>query len=304
MPCKLQLDSIRCFFDMKYNIISKPKQILGLIVCATQTPRSSVRFYSSKIQLQYQFRSASVSAKMATPTVCDSEKKLITHVIFDMDGLLIDTEKFYTEVQEIILSRFNKTFDWSLKAKMMGKKAIEAARVFVEETGISDSLTAEDFLVEREAMLQKMFPTCDLMPGASRLVKHLHATGVPICVATGSHKRHFELKTQNHGEIFSLMHHIVMGDDPEVKQGKPSPDVFLAAARRFEGGSVDPSKILVFEDAPSGVLAAKNAGMSVVMVPDPRLDSSFHETADKVLSSLLDFNPADWGLPPFTDSAT
>jgi len=76
-----------------------------------------------------------------------------------------DTEKFYTEVQEIILSRYNKTFDWSLKEKMMGKKAIEAARVFVEETGISDSLTAEDFLVEREEMLQKMLPTSDLMPG-------------------------------------------------------------------------------------------------------------------------------------------
>lgn len=79
--------------------------------------------------------------------------------------MLADTEKFYTEVQEIILSRFNKTFDWSLKARMMGMKAIEAARVFVEESGISDSLTAEDFLVEREAMLQKMFPTSDLLPG-------------------------------------------------------------------------------------------------------------------------------------------
>ncbi|KAG5594845.1 hypothetical protein H5410_036077 [Solanum commersonii] len=75
-----------------------------------------------------------------------------------------DTEKFYTEVQEIILARYNKTFDWSLKAKMMGKKAIEAARVFVEEMRISDLLTAEDFLVEREEMLQKMFPTSDLMP--------------------------------------------------------------------------------------------------------------------------------------------
>lgn len=76
-----------------------------------------------------------------------------------------DTEQFYTEVQEIILARFNKTFDWSLKAKMMGKKAIEAARIFVEETGISDSLTAEQFLVEREAMLQSLFPTSELMPG-------------------------------------------------------------------------------------------------------------------------------------------
>uniref|UniRef100_A0A2N9EEK9 glycerol-1-phosphatase n=1 Tax=Fagus sylvatica TaxID=28930 RepID=A0A2N9EEK9_FAGSY len=233
-----------------------------------------------------------------------SGKGPITHVLFDMDGLLLDTEKYYTEVQEIILARYNKPFDWSLKAKMMGKKAIEAARVFVEETGISKTLTAEDFLVEREAMLQKLFPDSELMPGASRLIGHLHAKGIPICLATGSHRRHFELKTQRHGELFSLMHHVVLGDDPEVKQGKPSPDIFLAAAKRFEGGPVDPRKILVFEDAPSGVQAAKNAGMSAVMVPDPRLDSSYHDAADQVLSSLLDFNPSDWGLPPFEVTAS
>ncbi|KAK4781332.1 hypothetical protein SAY87_017438 [Trapa incisa] len=236
------------------------------------------------------------------PHVGMSPKGSITHVIFDMDGLLLDTEKFYTEVQEIILARYNKTFNWSLKAKMMGKKAIEAARVFVEETGISDSLSAEDFLIEREEMLRTMFPTSELMPGASRLIRHLHARGVPICLATGSHRRHFELKTQRHHELFSLMHHVVLGDDPDVKQGKPSPDIFLAAAKRFEGGPIDPHNILVFEDAPSGVNAAKNAGMFVVMVPDPRLDSSFHDVADQVLGSLLDFKPSDWDLPQFEDA--
>ena len=90
---------------------------------------------------------------MADPSGAVTGRDPITHVVFDIDGLLLDTEKFYTEVQEIILARYNKTFDWAIKAKMMGKKAIEAARVFVEEAGISDSLSAEQFLVEREEML-------------------------------------------------------------------------------------------------------------------------------------------------------
>lgn len=85
-----------------------------------------------------------------------------------------DTEKFYTEVQENILARYNKTFDWSLKAKMMGKKAIEAAKVFVEESGISDSLSAEQFLVEREEMLRDMFPSSELMPGIIILLSISH----------------------------------------------------------------------------------------------------------------------------------
>uniref|UniRef100_A0A0D9X5R4 glycerol-1-phosphatase n=1 Tax=Leersia perrieri TaxID=77586 RepID=A0A0D9X5R4_9ORYZ len=239
-------------------------------------------------------------ASAADEAAAAAPKATISHVIFDMDGLLLDTEGFYTEVQEKILARYGKVFDWSLKAKMMGKKAIESARIFVDECGLDGLLTPEQFLEERESMLQALFPSCCVLPGVLRLIHHLHANGVPMAVATGSHKRHFALKTQNHKEMFTRMHHVVMGDDPDVKAGKPSPDIFLAAMRRFEG-DVEPSNCLVFEDAPSGVAAAKNAGMYAVMVPDPRLDVSYHKGADQVLSSLLDFKPGEWGLPPFKD---
>ncbi|KAJ6822452.1 (DL)-glycerol-3-phosphatase 2 [Iris pallida] len=218
-----------------------------------------------------------------------------------MDGLLLDTETFYTRVQDQILARFGKKSDWALKAKMMGKKAAEAAQVFVEDNGLHGQLTPEGFLQEREEILEDMFPGSKLMPGVERLINHFHRNGVPMVVATGSHKRHFALKTQRHGDIFSKMHHVVTGDDLDVKKGKPSPDVFLAAARRFEE-YVDPSKILVFEDAPTGVAAAKSAGMSVVMVPDKNLDASYLKHADQVLTSLQDFNPREWGLPPFDAS--
>lgn len=81
--------------------------------------------------------------------------------------MAIDTEPFYTVVQERILERFGKVFDWSLKAKLMGKKAIESARIFVEECGLVGMLTPEEFLEEREGMLQELFPTCSLLPGES-----------------------------------------------------------------------------------------------------------------------------------------
>jgi hypothetical protein len=89
----------------------------------------------------------------------------ITHVLFDMDGLLLDTEGFYTKVQQDIVSKFGKEFSWNLKARMMGKKAIESARLLVKELQLEGLLTAEEFLEQREAALDALFPTAELMPG-------------------------------------------------------------------------------------------------------------------------------------------
>eukprot|EP00298_Acanthocystis_sp_HF-20_P000429 c10575_g1_i1.p1 GENE.c10575_g1_i1~~c10575_g1_i1.p1 ORF type:complete len:439 (-),score=155.04 c10575_g1_i1:25-1341(-) len=220
-----------------------------------------------------------------------------THVIFDMDGLLLDTESFYTIAQTEMLSKYNKTFTWELKSKMMGKKAIEAAKIAVEELELQEFFTPQSYLEEREAILDKMFPECNLMKGVEKFVKHLHKHKIPIAIATSSHSRHFDLKTQKHKDLFKLFDHIVTGD--AVQKGKPDPEIYLLACQKFSSPPVHLSRVLVFEDAPIGVMAGINAGMKVVMIPDPQVSLEQRKIAHDVLDSFESISPEKFGLPPY-----
>jgi pseudouridine-5'-monophosphatase len=118
-------------------------------------------------------------------------------------------------------------------------------------------------------------------------------------LATSSSKESVEVKISHYTELFSVFNHKVCGSsDPEVKFGKPAPDIFLLAAKRFPG-SPDPKNCLVFEDAPNGCKAAKAAGMQVVMVPDSHVTEKQKEDATVVLKDLMHFKPEEFGLPPF-----
>ena len=219
----------------------------------------------------------------------------ITHVIFDLDGLILNTEILYDIAIQKILDRFDKKYTYDLKMKVMGMKYHKSMDIIQKALDIP--ITAEELVTESMNNLQELFMNCDKMPGAERLIKHLAKHEIPMCIATGSSSADFELKTHSHKELINLMEFTVRSDDPEVKLGKPNPDIFLLAQSRFKLPPISSKNCLVLEDAPNGIKAALAAEMMCVMVPDPRLEDI--PPAHLVLKSLEDFTPESFGLPPF-----
>ncbi|XP_045779321.1 pseudouridine-5'-phosphatase-like [Maniola jurtina] len=226
--------------------------------------------------------------------------KPVTHVLFDMDGLILNTEDLYTVAFQNIVSRYGKNYTFDLKLTLMGCQSKETAELII--SALELPMTPEEFIKESKEQFEVLFPDSELMPGAKRLIEHLHKKGIPIGLATSSSEESYHLKVdKHHQDLFALFPYKTFGSsDPNVKRGKPHPDIFLVAVAKFPNNP-KPEQCLVFEDAVNGVKAARAAGMQVVMVPDPRVDKSLTEEATVVLKSLEDFKPELFGLPPFED---
>lgn len=209
-------------------------------------------------------------------------------VIFDFDGLLLDTEPIYMDATRTVLARRHAEFDTDLWWSLTGQPSLVVLRSIVEEAGLQ--VRAELLLAERQMVLDRHLGRAGALPGAEQLVRKLSAQHVPIAIATSSTARGYARKSRQHAwlELFDV---VVTRDD--VSAGKPAPDLLLEAANRL---GQPPEHCLVFENAPSGLAAGRAAGMPTVVVPTPGMNRNDFREADQILESLEDFRPEQWGL--------
>jgi pseudouridine 5'-phosphatase len=200
-------------------------------------------------------------------------------VIFDLDGVLLDTEPLYTEAAQRVVARHGKHYDWSIKSRTMGTDALAGARYTVDVLDLA--ITPEQYVAARNVELQKLFQHTPAMPGAQAWVDALCRVHLPLAIATNSYSDLCRLKWRGN-EWLNAINIVLHGDHPSIKQLKPAPDIYLEAARQL---SISPRDCLVFEDSPAGVAAARAAGMQVIALKAKPLPLDSVSDADLVIES-------------------
>ena len=205
---------------------------------------------------------------------------MIAGVVFDLDGILLDSEQIWDAVREQLVRERGGRWHDRAQREMMGMSSTEWSRYLHEELGVPDppeEISAE--VVRRlETIYRERLP---VIPGAREAVERL-AERWPLGLASSSNRELIELALDLLG-IADRFQAIVSSE--EVARGKPAPDVYLEAAGRLR---VEPDRAAAIEDSHNGIRAAKAAGMRVIVIPNrhfPPGDDALAE-ADLVLDSL------------------
>ena len=205
---------------------------------------------------------------------------MIQAIIFDMDGLMIDSEPLQKEAWQATLRLFGHEMDEALFARLVGQRISEDAVLLREHFCLP--VIAEALARQRNDLFLASLPgRVKAMPGLRELIAEIGRRGSRRALATSGERRYVDavMRELNLDGVFDA---IAAAED--VARGKPSPDVYLLAAERL---GLPPARCLVLEDAPKGVLAAKSAGMKCVAVPNDMTRSLDLSAADASLPSLL-----------------
>lgn len=187
----------------------------------------------------------------------------IDAIIFDVDGTLIDSMWVWVQIDDIFLEKYHLTQPPDFHEGMEGKSYSETAQYFLD---LFPELkhTRQELEEEWNQMAFEIYTKeIRLKKGAYEFITAMHRAGKKLGIATSNGRVLAEGVLKNNG-IWDYLDSVWTSD--EMKVGKPNPDVYLRVAESLQ---VQPSRCLVFEDIPNGILAGKNAGMKVCAVEDP-----------------------------------
>jgi HAD superfamily hydrolase (TIGR01509 family) len=217
-----------------------------------------------------------------------------THAaIFDMDGVLVDTEPFYVEVNQQLFEKLGITMSIEEQLTFVGISSAEMWHTTREKFKLSQPVETL-MQLETEAFCRKLktLPNLTPMPGVVALIKTLRDSGSRLAIASSSSRIIIDLITARTG-LDAYFDVIVSGE--EVVHGKPNPEIFLTAAERLH---VVPENCVVIEDSPHGVAGAKSANMRCVGFQNPnsgnqdlsQADLLIHDFSHENIQKIVDGN--------------
>lgn len=181
-------------------------------------------------------------------------------LIFDLDGLLIDSETIYRKITYQMAEDLGKTVSDDIWAKQMGRSPLESLTIFRKELGINQ-FTAQELVDQRNVLMLEAFQNeLQIMPGAMEIIHAFHGK-MRMAIATGAPRELMEEAISRLG-LSGYFECMLPSDD--LKAGKPDPEIYLSTIKAL---GLSPEECIVLEDSSNGALAGHRAGCYVIAVP-------------------------------------
>jgi HAD superfamily hydrolase (TIGR01509 family) len=217
-----------------------------------------------------------------------SENRIFKALIFDMDGLMVDSERLYWQVEKGLARSYSKEVREETFWKMMGRRPIEGLRIFVKDLELP--ISAEEALALRDArMREKYRDESEAMPGLFNILDTFYGV-LKLAVCTGAQREFMEIVVDR---LKIRKKFDVLQASDEIKKGKPDPEIYLTTCARL---GYEPEQCIVLEDSSNGALAGKRAGCYTIGVPSDYSRGQDFSFVDFVASDLFAAEKHIFGL--------